>query len=250
MMIYQPVAPLMLVAAAAVGLWVTPGVSQTARAAEEAPAAGERVNMLLLTGGPVHDALNIGNVVQAAMEKTGLFEITRVHEDLDALLAERIAPFDLVMFYWTLGEITEAQKRGLMNHVAGGKGFVTFHSGADSFRGDPDYRAFVGGFFVTHPAYRTYQVSITEQDSPITRGIDEFMITDEQYVLDFNPQVNVLANSLYRGRLMPVMWTRDWGKGRVFYSALGHDPRACEQEMFQKLLIRGALWAAGREIPE
>lgn len=254
---YGRVATLVGIAVVVVSVWLGPGFAPVARAAEDKPAAanrpattGEPIKTLLLTGGPIHDGKNIGNIVQAAMEKTGLFGITRVHEDLDALLAERIAPFDLVMFYWTLGELTEAQKRGLMNHIASGKGYVTFHSGADSFRGDPDYRALVGGYFVTHPRYRTYQVSITEVDSPITRGIEEFMITDEQYIVDYDPRVTVLANALYKGRLMPVLWTKDWGKGRVYYNALGHDPKACEQEMFQKLLIRGALWAAGRKIPE
>jgi len=152
-----------------------------------------------------------------------------------------------------MGEIKEAQKRGLMNHIASGKGFVTFHSGADAFRGDSDYEAFVGGHFVTHPAYRMYQVSITLADRndpkvehPITQGIKEFMITDEQYVLDYCPRVKVLANSLYKGDLMPVLWTKDWGKGKVFYSALGHDPKACEQEMFQVTLFRGMLWAASQ----
>jgi type 1 glutamine amidotransferase len=218
-------------------------LSQGAVAAE--PAADGTIKTLLLTGGPVHDGQTIGDIVQAAMEKTGRFEITRVHEDLDALLPERIAPFKLVVFYWTLGEITDAQKRGLLNHIAQGNGYVTFHSGADSFRGDPDYRALVGGHFITHPAYRSYQVSVTQQDSPITRDISEFMITDEQYILDYDPRVTVLANALYQGRPMPVLWTKDWGKGRVYYNALGHDPKACEQEMFQELLIRGAVWAAG-----
>jgi type 1 glutamine amidotransferase len=76
------------------------------------------------------------------------------------------------------------------------------------------------------------------------------MITDEQYVLDYNPKVTVLANGLHKGQTMPVMWTKDWGKGRVFYSALGHDPKACQQEMFQKTLIRGMLWSAGREVKD
>ncbi|NLX21166.1 MAG: ThuA domain-containing protein [Phycisphaerae bacterium] len=251
MTMHELAGTLMGVALVGLGIWLLPAVTPAAQAAEEpAASGGARIRTLLLTGGPVHDGKGIGDIVQAAMEKTGRFEITRVNEDLNALLAERIAPFDLVVFYWTMGEISEAQKRGLMNHIAGGKGYVTFHSGADSFREDPDYRAFVGGYFVTHPRYRTYQVSITENDSPITRGIDEFMITDEQYILSYNPQVTVLANSLHKGQLMPVLWTKDWGKGRVFYSALGHDPKACEQEMFQKSLIRGALWAAGREIPE
>ena len=137
-----------------------------------------------------------------------------------------------------------------MNHIAGGKGYVTFHSGADSFRGDPDYRVLVGGHFIGHPRYRTYQVSVTEAKSAITKGIEEFMITDEQYILDYDPRVNVLANALHKGKTMPVLWTKSWGKGRVFYSALGHDPKACKQEMFQKLLLRGAQWAAGRKVTD
>jgi len=210
-------------------------------------AVDEPIKTLLLTGGPIHNAQAIGDIVQGMLEKTGQFELTRVHEDLDALLPERIAPYKLVIFFWTLGELTDAQRKGLLDHIAAGNGFTTFHSGADSFRNDPVYREFVGGYFVTHPAYRTYQVSITKVDSPITRGITEFMITDEQYILNVDPQVTVLANSLHEGQLMPVLWTKSHGEGRVFYSALGHDTRAVEQEMFQKLLLRGALWSVGQE---
>jgi len=220
--------------------------------AQPAPAGATAtpIRTLLLVGGPIHNHMEIGDVVEALLKKSGKFEVTRVNSDLNALLAERIRPYDLIVFYWTTESITEEQKRGLMNHIAAGKGFVTFHSGADSFRGDPDYRAFVGGHFIGHPKYRTYQVSVTETKSPITEGIDEFMITDEQYFLDFDPRVEVLANALHKGGLMPVLWTKSWGKGRVFYSALGHDRKACEQQMFQKLLLRGALWAANREVKD
>jgi uncharacterized protein len=209
--------------------------------------ADEPIKTLLLTGGPIHNAKAIGDIVQGMLAESGGFEVTRVHEDLDALLPERIAPYKLVIFFWTLGELTDAQRKGLLDHIAAGNGFTTFHSGADSFREDPVYREMVGGYFVTHPAYRTYQVSITKVDSPITRGITEFMITDEQYILNVDPQVTVLANSLHEGQLMPVLWTKSHGQGRVFYSALGHDTRAVEQEMFQKLLLRGALWSVGQE---
>jgi type 1 glutamine amidotransferase len=251
----KPVIVTLLIGAAvaAMGMVVlTAPLGSAAWAQEGAQAvkSDEPIRTLLVTGGPIHDGKAIGDIVEKVLEKTGRFDVTRVHEDLNAFLPDRIAPYDLVMFYWTLGEITEAQKRGLMNHIASGKGYVTWHSGADSFRGDPDYRALVGGWFVTHPHYRTYQVSVTENDSPITKGIDEFMITDEQYILDYNSQVNVLANGLYKGKTMPVMWTKPWGDGRVFYCALGHDPKACEQEMFQKLIVRGAEWAAGREVTE
>lgn len=225
-----------------------PSLAQQAAPSSPPPAASGPIKTLLVTGGPIHDGKAIGDIVEKAMNKSGLFDVTRAHEDLNAFLPERIAPFDLVVFYYTLGNISEAQKRGLMNHIAAGKGYATFHSGADSFREDPDYRAFVGGWFKTHPHYRQYQVSITENDSPITKGIEEFMITDEQYILDYDPRVTVLANALYKGKTMPVMWTKPWGKGRVFYLALGHDPKACEQDMFKKLLIRGGQWAACRPV--
>jgi len=234
-----------LVCAVALPLW-----AENAPAPQPAAPEASPIKTLLLTGGKVHKGVEIGDILQQVMEKTGKFEITRVNEDLDALVAEKVQTYDLVVFYWTMGEITEAQKRGLMNHIASGKGFVTFHSGADSFRDDPDWRAFVGGHFTGHPKFRTYQVSITENESPITRGIEEFMIEDEQYYLDYNSQVKVLANALHKGKTMPVMWTRDWGKGRVFYSALGHNPKAVKQEMFQKTAIRGMLWAAGREVED
>ncbi len=219
--------------------------SSALRATAAEPIQNGQIKTLLLTGGAIHDAKTNGDIVQNALEKTGKFAVTRVHEDLDALLPERIAPFKLVVFFWTVGEINDQQKHGLLNHIARGNGFVTFHSGADSFHGDPEYRALVGGYFLTHPHYRQYQVSVTPHESPITQGISEFMITDEQYILDYDPRVTVLANALYQGRLMPVLWTKDWGQGRVFYSALGHDPNACQQEMFQETLIRGAEWAAG-----
>ncbi len=234
--------------AAGLAFWMMASATLVAlEPAAAPPAQAGRIPTLLLTGGPVHDGKAIGDIMQSVLEKSGRFDVTRVQDDLDALLPDRIAPFKLVVFYWTLGEITDAQKRGLLNHIASGNGFATCHSGADSFRGDPEYRALVGGYFLTHPQYRAYQVSVTKTDSPITRGIEEFMTTDEQYITDFDPRVQVLANGLYQGRAMPVLWTQDWGKGRVFYNALGHDPQACQQEMFQLLLVRGALWAAGTE---
>ena len=72
----------------------------------------------------------------------------------------------------------------------------------------------------------------------------EFMVKDEQYILDYDPRVHVLAAALHQGRAMPVAWTKSWGEGRVFYLALGHDAPACRHETFRLLLQRGASWAA------
>ncbi len=202
-----------------------------------------KINTLVFAGGAVHDWEGCSGAIIEALSQREEFEITKVEEDLDALVAPNLDPYDLIVFYYTIGEISDAQKNGLLNHIASGKGYVGVHSAADSFRECPEYRAMVGGYFVTHPRYRDYQVSIVDTEHPITEGLDETMVTDEQYILDYDPRNHVLASALWEGDAMPVAWTKNWGDGRVFYLALGHDAKACEHEIFGTLLRRGAHWA-------
>ena len=201
-----------------------------------------RIKTLVFAGGKIHDFKAVGGSLRETLEASRKFDITYVEEDLDVLT--RLDPYELLVFHYTIGEITDAQLNGLLNWVASGKGYAGVHSAADSFRGCPAYREFVGGHFVTHPKYRDYQVSIVDDKHPITEGVDEFFIKDEQYILNYDPRVNVLASALWKGAAMPVAWTKPYGDGRVFYLALGHDAAACEHEMFKTLLVRGALWAA------
>ena len=202
-----------------------------------------KINTLVFCGGEIHDWKGCGDEIVKSLSPREEFQITRVDENLDALISPNLDSYDLIVFYYTVGEITDAQKNGLLNHIASGKGYVGIHSAADSFRGCPEYRAMVGGHFVTHPRYRDYQVNVADEAHPITEGIVEFMVTDEQYIVDYDPRVNVLASALWQGRAVPVVWTKDWGKGRVFYLALGHDAAACRHETFGTLLQRGSLWA-------
>jgi type 1 glutamine amidotransferase len=202
-----------------------------------------RINTLVFAGGAIHDWKGCSDTAIDWLSQRDEFEITKVEEDLDALVAPNLDPYDLIVFYYTVGEISDAQKNGLLNHIASGKGYVGIHSAADSFRECPEYRAMVGGHFTTHPRYRDYQVNVVDSEHPITEGLDEFMVTDEQYILDYDRRVHVLASALWKGDAMPVAWTKSWGEGRVFYLALGHDANACQHEMFGTLLQRGALWA-------
>jgi type 1 glutamine amidotransferase len=202
-----------------------------------------RIRTLVFAGGKIHDFKGCGEAIRSALGEREEFEITYVEEDLDQLLPQNLDRFDLIVFYYTVGEISDAQKNGLLNWVASGKGYVGVHSAADSFRTCPEYRAMVGGHFVTHPRYRDYQVSVVSAEHPLTEGLVEFMVRDEQYILDFDPRVEVLASALHKGRALPVAWTKPWGQGRVFYLALGHDAPACQHAMFRLLLQRGAAWA-------
>jgi len=207
-----------------------------------------KIKTLVFAGGQIHDFKGCGKAAVDALSACDELDITYVEDDLDVLIAPGLDPYDLIVFHYTVGTITDEQKNGLLNFVASGKGYAGFHSAADSFRECPEYQAMVGGHFITHPRYREYQVSVVDTEHPLTKGLDEFIVKDEQYILDYDQRVHVLCSALWKGAAMPVAWTKSWGKGRVFYLALGHDAAACEHEMFRLLLQRGALWAGKGEV--
>ncbi len=207
----------------------------------------QTIRTLLFTGGSIHDSPAIGEVLQAVLQRDGAFEVTWVQEDLSVFEPAGLADYDLVVLYYEHGALSDAQRNGLLGWVASGKGFVGVHSAAVSFDECPEYFAMLGGRFLRHPPYRAFQVTVVDPEHPLTAGLDEFMAEDEQYLLDWDPRVHVLAAALHRREAMPVAWTKSWGKGRVYYLSLGHDPRACGTEPFVALLVRGARWAATGE---
>jgi type 1 glutamine amidotransferase len=173
--------------------------------------------------------------------------------ELDVLAdLERLKTFALIFPCWTMGILTNEQERGLCAAVRGGVGLAGIHGGmGDAFRGRLDYEWMVGGHFVGHPHVGDYEVRVTDAADPITTGLPgTFSYQSEQYYLLVDPVVHVLADTLYRheGRevLMPVAWTKNWGAGRVFYQALGHQPDEFTRfPAAYRLTIQGCLWAAG-----
>src|ERR1043166_3779126 len=108
------------------------------------------IKTVVYAGGPIHDFKGCGAAIREALaEKPEQFKLTYVEDDLDQLIAA-LPAHDLGVFYSTLGELTDARKNAILGWVASGKGYVAVHSGADSFRDCPEYRAMVGGHFVTH----------------------------------------------------------------------------------------------------
>ncbi len=205
-------------------------------------------NVLIQAGGKIHDYQGCGTSIRDTLGKEEGLNITYTENDLEAFADGRLQQFDVLVFYHTVDEITREQWAGLLDWVANGGGFVGVHSAADSFRDCPAYRAMIGGHFTGHPRYRQYQVMISDPDHPITSGLvdddpPEFFVTDEMYVTSYDARNHILATALWKDGTIPVAWVRSWGQGRVYWLALGHDREACEQEMFQALLVRGTRWA-------
>jgi len=173
------------------------------------------------------------------------FDVT-ISDTLDALIEYDLSAFDLIIPIWTMGKITDEQLKPLLAAVQGGVGIGGVHGGmADAFREQTEYQYMVGGQWVAHPGGDgvTYTVHIDGEPDPITNGINDFVVTSEQYYMHIDPAIRVLATTRFGDVVMPVVWTKHYGKGRVFYCSLGHTPDVIKDEALT-IVTRGLLWAA------
>jgi len=173
---------------------------------------------------------------------------------------EKLKKLDLIIPMWTMGSITDQQRESVSEAVVSGVGLAGIHGGmCDAFRGSLEWQMLTGGQFVAHPGNEIdYVVDVKNTDHFITAGLPSHInIHSEQYYLLVDPSIKVLATTKFptadgphaaNGEFaMPVVWTKSWGKGRVFYSSLGHSPEVVNQKEVLRLTTRGFLWAANAE---
>jgi type 1 glutamine amidotransferase len=161
---------------------------------------------------------------------------------------------DLIILHWTMGQISGAQERALLNAVKRGVGLAGWHGGTgDTFRNNTEFQYMVGGQFVSHPGGNIdYMVNITDINDPITQGLSDFKMTrTEQYYMHIDPNVKVVATTTFahhdwwvEGAVIPVAWKKMFGNGRVFYSSLGHVAKDFEIYEAFEITKRGIRWAA------
>jgi len=181
------------------------------------------------------------------------FEV-EISDTLDSYLDhEQLKQLDLIVPVWTMDQITSQQVASLLSAVASGVGIGGWHGCmADSFRDSPEYQFMVGGQWVAHPGnIIDYSVQISNGDHVITEGIHDFRMHSEQYYMHVDPSNEVLATTTFNadyhdwidGTVMPVVWTRRWGAGRVFYCSLGHVAADFDVPEAREITCRGLLWA-------
>ncbi len=161
---------------------------------------------------------------------------------------------DLVVQIWTMGTITGKQEEGLLTAVKRGVGLAGWHGGiGDAFRNNTEFQFMVGGQWVAHPGgVIRYDVNITDHEDKITKGLKDFHMNSEQYYLHVDPNLKVLATTIFSGdhapwidgAVIPVVWKKMYGKGRVFYSSLGHVAKDFEVPEALEIMQRGIRWAA------
>ena len=204
-----------------------------------------------------HQPREVAGVFDRILREEG-FE-TEVRDTLDAFRDEaKLMALNLIVPVWTMGTIDKEQAEPVFKAVReGGVGMAGCHGGmCDAFRMNTEWQFMTGGQWVAHPGNDgvKYRVKIGPAKSPITEGLKDFDVSSEQYYMHVDPAVKVLASTEFpiaegphvaNGRFdMPVVWTKWYGKGKVFYNSLGHQASIVESEPCLTILRRGCLWAA------
>jgi uncharacterized protein len=168
--------------------------------------------------------------------------------------ADRLKALSLIVPCWTMGDMTPEQTTGLLEAVKSGVGLAGWHGGmCDAFRGNTGYQFMTGGQWVEHPGgIIDYTVHIANREDPIMHGIQDFRMHSEQYYLLVDPSNEVLATTTFSGDpypwingcVMPQVWKRRYGQGKVFYSALGHAAGDFQVPAVTEIMKRGMVWAS------
>ena len=211
--------------------------------------------VLIMWNGKVefHTPKATSQLLAEELEKAGYaVQLVKGFKALDD--PKTLAKMDLVVPQWTAGTLSRDRTKNLCEVIQKGTGIGGVHGGTgDAFRGNTRYEWMIGGHFVGHPHVGDYTVKLTQKKSPITKGMKErFKYHSEQYYMMVDPAIEVLAETIYtspEGKkvVLPVVWSKIYGKGRVFYSSLGH-----EVEEFHKyprvldMTVRGLKWATKR----
>ncbi len=229
-----------------------------------------------------HEPEKVSARFQRMLENEG-YEVVRENTLEHLEDQEFLETFDLIIPLWTQGKLDDKYCFHLTDAVANGVGIAGNHGGmCDAFRWSIEYQFMTGSQWVAHPgdtwyhhlslldpeniayvnenypspegAYLSdYVVNIRRNSSsPIVEGLEDFSVRTEQYYLHVDPCINVLATTRVKtvgphsvnGEVdMPVVYTKLWGKGRVFYNSMGHQDYIFDIPQVAEMTRRGFLWA-------
>ncbi|OGV68269.1 MAG: hypothetical protein A2283_11820 [Lentisphaerae bacterium RIFOXYA12_FULL_48_11] len=225
------------------------------------PAEAGQKKILLVTGCdyPGHPWNLLEPILRDAVSKDQRMHVT-VTEDPKFLASQDLKNYDAILLNYmnwkNPGPGPEAQE-GLRKAVEKGAGLVMVHFTCGAFQDWPEFVKVAGR--VWNPKFRghdprgEFKVEIVDKQHSITAGMEDFLTFDELYTcLDGNEPIHVIAKATSKvdKKDYPMAFTREYGKGRVFQSVLGHDPKAFEPEAVRKLFRRACAWAAGLEPKE
>jgi putative membrane-bound dehydrogenase-like protein len=204
------------------------------------------LKVLFLGDNAGHKPVERYRLLEPVLAKRG---IELVYTDkVESLNAKNLANYDALLIYANITKISPEQEKALFDFVEGGKGFVPLHCASYCFLNSPKYIDLVGAQFQKHGA-GTFRTTVAEPDHPIMKGYKGFESWDETYVHTKHNEKNrtVLEYRAEGDKKEPWTWVRTQGRGRVFYTAWGHDQKTWSNPGFHELVERGIRWACGQD---
>jgi uncharacterized protein len=211
-----------------------------------------RSALIVYGGWEGHDPEECASIYRRWLHEDGYS--VRTATDTSAFADPSIQDLSLIIPIYTMSKIGKEEVANLVKAVEGGVGLAGHHGGmSDAFRNAVEYQFMVGGQWVAHPGNKIdYTVDVTKPDDPIMAGIKSFPYMSEQYYMHVDPSNEVLATTTFTGEhaswidgvVMPVVWKRHHGKGKVFHSTLGHAAKEFDNPNMATIMRRGMNWAA------
>ena len=214
-----------------------------------------RSALIVWGGWEGHEPETVAGIYRRWLHEDGY--TVRIETDYAVFSDPSIMELALIVPCVTQAKVEREHVVNLSKAIQSGVGLAGHHGMADAFRDQTDYQFITGGQWVAHPGNQIdYSVEVTKPDDPIMKGIPaSFPYHSEQYYMHVDPLNEVLATTTFSGEhaswidglVMPVVWKRQFGQGRVFYSSLGHASKEFDNPNMATILRRGINWAARDE---
>jgi len=238
-------------------LGLAPGEARPLPSTAALSSNQDQVLVVSVTKGARHTAIPLGEEIIANLGyQSGLWRTTfaRTDEDLQRLTtAEALKQFDVLLFNNTTGDLPLADRQAFLDWVRAGGNVVGIHAATDTFHTWPEYMDLIGGEFEGHGSQLEVEFLVQDLQHPATKDIpSRFEAKEEVYLFkNFHPDRVRLLLALdkhpttFLPGFYPISWVRMYGKGRVFYTALGHREEVVLSDTFQKHILGGIRWALG-----
>jgi type 1 glutamine amidotransferase len=226
----------------------------------------DRILYFTYSAGYRHEVIPLSKATLTQLGRnSGFFEVIAT-EDTSEFSTENLKRYAAVMFY-TTGELpmSGAEKAALLDFVRSGRGFLGVHSATDTFYTWPDYLELIGGYFNGHPWHQAVTIEVADPGDPLVAFLgNSLQLEDEIYqISDFDYRGSHVLLRLDQSSVdlgkpgvqqrfygWPLAWTRSYGQGRVFYTALGHEASVWQDARYQRILTNAILWSMRRSSQE
>lgn len=209
------------------------------------------INILYLTGGDdkYHPFDQYSQVIEAFLIKAGCkVTVTRDH---DYLLPGTVKDYDVIISLTTNFYLQKEHEDSLLKAIIGNpwgntgkpKGFIGLHSATISYLNSPAFTQMIGAKLLTHPPLGSFHYQVANREHPVMQGVEDFTIESELYLMETYPPFEVLLTSEHLGFTRPIAWVKPYGKGRIFYCSIGHQPEEFQNDSVQKMIINAVKWS-------